>query len=132
MAEITYGPRGLELMAAGASAADALARLLADDDGRDTRQVAMIDAAGNAVVHTGDRCISEAGHLVGDGWTVEANMMRRTGVPEAMAEALSKAADGPLADAARAIDPGWGDLLRRLPAAGLWPTDEDVIERLLT
>ncbi|MEY2419061.1 MAG: hypothetical protein QOG90_1741 [Actinomycetota bacterium] len=98
MAEITYGPRGLQLMGAGESASTALAALLAEDEGRDTRQVAMIDADGDAAAHTGARCIAEAGHIVGDGWTVEANMMRRAGVPEAMAESLAATAAQPLAD----------------------------------
>ena len=230
MAEITYGPRGLQLMAAGESAATALAALVAEDEGRDTRQVAMVDADGNAAAHTGARCIAEASHIVGDGWTVEANMMRRAGVPEAMADVVAKSEGQPLADrllaaldvaeaaggdvrgkqsvamlivpaegepwarelelrvedhvdplgemrrlvgmhrayrggddevmgdnyelkfwqliglaangqmedasallkAACAVDPGWGELLRRLPAAGLWPLGEDVIDQLLS
>ncbi len=98
MAEITYGPRGLELMRSGASAGDALTALLAEDDGRETRQVAMVDAQGCAVAHTGDLCIADASHLAGDGWTVEANMMRNPGVPEAMAEAIARHSADPLAD----------------------------------
>lgn len=98
MAEITYGPRGLVLMRGGASPADALAELLAADDGRDTRQVAMVAATGDAAAHTGARCIAEASHIVGDGWTVEANMMRSRGVPEAMAGALATHAEAALVD----------------------------------
>jgi uncharacterized Ntn-hydrolase superfamily protein len=91
MAEPSYGPRGLELMASGRPAEEALALLLADDDGRDTRQIGFVDPNGSVGVHTGERCIAEAGHLVGDGWTVQANMMRDKGVPEAMAAAFADA-----------------------------------------
>jgi uncharacterized Ntn-hydrolase superfamily protein len=96
MAEPSYGPRGLELMRGGRPAAEALALLVAEDDGRDTRQVAFVDAAGSVAVHTGERCIADAGHVSGAGWTVQANMMRDPGVPEAMAAAFT-AAEGALA-----------------------------------
>lgn len=98
MAEISYGPKALALLANGASASDALNELVAADDGRAQRQVAVVDSAGNAAVHTGEQCIAFASHIVGDGWTVEANMMRREGVPEAMAGALDRAAEQPLAN----------------------------------
>jgi uncharacterized Ntn-hydrolase superfamily protein len=98
MAEISYGPKALALLANGASASDALNELVAADDGRAQRQVAVVDSAGNAAVHTGEQCIAFASHIVGDGWTVEANMMRREGVPEAMAGALDCAAEQPLAN----------------------------------
>ena len=68
-------------MATGASASDTLATLVAADDGGLNRQVAMVDAQGRAAAHTGANCIAFAGHIVGDGWTVEANMMRHAGVP---------------------------------------------------
>jgi uncharacterized Ntn-hydrolase superfamily protein len=123
MAEISYGPRGLQLMGAGESASTALAALLAEDDGRDTRQVAMVDADGDAAVHTGARCIAEAGHIVGDGWTVEANMMRGAGVPEAMADALTATAAEPLADrllaALDAAEAAGGDVRGKQSAAML-------------
>lgn len=82
-----YGPLGLELMTKGASAREALPRLLANDEGRALRQVAMVDAAGRAAAHTGERCIEAAGHLVGEGFSVQANMMATTEVWPAMARA---------------------------------------------
>ncbi len=97
--EPAYGPRGLELMRAGASAPDALRRLLGEDDAEAVRQVAFIDAGGRTAVHTGARCIREAGHQVADGVSVQANMMERPTVPGAMLEAF-RAADGELAAAA--------------------------------
>ncbi|MEY2568801.1 MAG: hypothetical protein QOE35_3330 [Actinomycetota bacterium] len=89
IAEPSYGPRGLDAMRAGRSASVALATLTAEDDDREQRQVAYVDARGEVAVHTGDRCIAEAGHATGDGFSAQANMMRGTGVPEAMAEAFS-------------------------------------------
>src|SRR5690242_9097789 len=61
-AEISYGPRGLKLMGAGTSAADALAQLTAADKLAARRQVAMVDAHGRVAAHTGADCIPHAGH----------------------------------------------------------------------
>jgi len=100
--KIDYGPLGLERMRAGLAAGAALAGLVAEDDGRDLRQVAMVDALGRATAHTGERCIAEAGHMVGDGFSVQANMMASDAVWPAMA---------------RAYQCGSGDLAARLLAA---------------
>ncbi len=118
--EPAYGPRGLEQMRAGTTASAALAALLADDAGRDTRQVAMVDVAGRAAAHTGARCIVAAGHHVGDGYAVQANMMASATVWPAMAEAF-QVARGPLADrllaALDAAERAGGDLRGRQSAA---------------
>ncbi len=97
MVEVSYGPKGLALMEAGRSASHALATLLAADEGRSLRQVAMVDATGEVAVHTGESCIAEAGHLSGDGWSVQANIMRSDVVIPAMADALG-ASTGDFAD----------------------------------
>lgn len=89
---VSYGPLGLDQMRAGTPPTEALEALIADDNGAAMRQVAMVSAAGDVAVHTGDRCIAEAGHVTGDGWSAQANMMRDTGVPEAMGEAFEAAA----------------------------------------
>ena len=94
--EPRYGPRGLDAMRAGETPTDALARLTAADDDRALRQVAFVDAQGRVVAHTGDRCIAHAGHVTGDGFSCQANMMRDPGVPDAMAAAFT-ASSGPLA-----------------------------------
>jgi len=94
--ERSYGPFGLQLMKAGHSAADALAGLVAADEGERFRQVGMVDAEGRAAAHTGSGCVRECGHLVGDGFTVQANMMGRDTVWGAMATAY-QAAEGTLA-----------------------------------
>ncbi len=73
--ERSYGPRGLDLMREGDSAPEALARLLAADLGRDMRQVAMVDAAGRVAAHTGSLCVAFAGHVLGDGFSCQGNIM---------------------------------------------------------
>src|SRR5438874_13160973 len=60
--EVSYGPRALELLAAGAGANEALAQLVAGDPGAATRQVALVDAQGEVAVHTGPTCVPFAGH----------------------------------------------------------------------
>jgi uncharacterized Ntn-hydrolase superfamily protein len=86
-AEESYGPLGLERMGEGASPADALAALLDLDPGNDTRQVGMVDASGRSAAYTGSRCVEAAGHVTGDGLSIQANMMERPTVWPAMADA---------------------------------------------
>ena len=91
-----YGPRGLELMKSGLSAEQALDALLLVDEGRDVRQVAFVDTDGNVAAHTGAKCIESAGHHVGDGYSVQANMMLNDMVVPAMANAY-ESTEGDLA-----------------------------------
>lgn len=84
--EVSYGPLGLTLMKAGKRAPQALAALLAADPRQDQRQVAMVDIHGNVATHTGARCIAAAGHRTGNGYSVQANLMLRATVWDAMAE----------------------------------------------
>jgi uncharacterized Ntn-hydrolase superfamily protein len=87
----SYGKLGLDLMRAGRSAPDALKALLAGDDGRDVRQVAMIDAQGGVAAHTGAKDIPAAGHIVGKGYSVQANLMLNDRVWPAMSRAFENA-----------------------------------------
>lgn len=96
-AEASYGPLGLALMRAGKTASEALTGLLASDTQAEGRQVAMVDTLGNVATHTGKRCIEEAGHRQGKNYSVQANLMLRDTVWDAMAEAF-EAANGDLAD----------------------------------
>lgn len=93
----SYGPLGLQLMEAGKSPEETLAGLVAADAGQASRQVAMVDAEGRVAAHTGDSTIAEAGHHVGDQFSVQANMMLKSTVPSAMAEAF-QASTGDLVD----------------------------------
>ena len=98
----SYGKLGLDLMRAGKSAPDALKALLAGDDGRDVRQVAMIDAQGRVMAHTGSKDIPAAGHIVGKDYSVQANLMLNDKVWPAMS---------------RAFETTKGDLAERMMAA---------------
>jgi uncharacterized Ntn-hydrolase superfamily protein len=94
---IDHGPLALDLLERGLAAEAALhARGEADEDFA-VRQVAVLDASGRVAVHTGASCIPEAGHRRGDGFSCQANMMRRDTVWDAMAAAF-ESADGALAD----------------------------------
>jgi uncharacterized Ntn-hydrolase superfamily protein len=117
-----YGPRGLELMKSGLSAPQALSALVKVDEGRGVRQVAFIDTAGKVAAHTGAKCIESAGHHVGDGYSVQANMMLNDLVVPAMSKAY-ESAEGDLADrlmsALRAAQDVGGDIRGKQSAAML-------------
>ncbi|NUO82297.1 DUF1028 domain-containing protein [candidate division KSB1 bacterium] len=82
-----YGPLGLDLLRAGKTAQQTLAGLIAADPGEAVRQVAIIDAKGNVAAHTGKKCIPAAGHIVGENFSVQANLMLHDKVWPAMDEA---------------------------------------------
>ena len=117
-----YGPRGLELMRSGLTAEQALAALVEVDEGRAVRQVAFVDAAGNVGAHTGGSCIESAGQHVGDGFSVQANMMLNDRVVPAMRQAY-ESAEGDLAErlmrALEAAQAAGGDIRGRQSAAML-------------
>jgi uncharacterized Ntn-hydrolase superfamily protein len=120
VAEVTYGPRALELMSAGASAQEALDRLTGQDPGAAVRQVAMVDGSGAVAVHTGADCVQFAGHVTAHQVSCQANMMRSERVWPAMLEAF-EAADGELAwrllAALEAAEAAGGDTRGRQSAA---------------
>ena len=120
MVQVSYGPLGLDRMREGLSASEALAELLAADDGRELRQVAMVDAQGRVAAHTGARCIAEAGHQTGEGFSVQANIMANREVWPAMARAYREA-QGDLAErllaALDAAQAAGGDLRGKQSAA---------------
>lgn len=87
----SYGPRGLELMEAGIAPAEALARLLEEDDLREFRQVALLDARGETAAHTGAECIAETGSVAGAGYSAQGNMLRSDRVVAALAHAYEEA-----------------------------------------
>ncbi|MBS1679108.1 MAG: DUF1028 domain-containing protein [Actinobacteria bacterium] len=120
--EPAYGPRGLERMRAGRTAPEALAELLAADELRAVRQVAMVDAHGGIVAHTGAECMPFAGQEVGHHHSCQANLMRSGEVWGAMSEAYL-GAGGTLAerllDALDAGEAAGGDLRGRQSAAVL-------------
>ena len=120
LADPAYGKLGLDLMRARKSAPDSLAGLLASDPMKEIRQVAMIDAHGQVAAHTGALTIPEAGHVVGDGFSVQANLMLKKSVWPAMAQAYTSA-KGELVDrlmaALDAAEAEGGDIRGRQSAA---------------
>ena len=93
-----YGPKGLDLMAQGKSAEEALQILVEADSGRDYRQVAFMDVNGLVSTYTGKSCISSASHAMGENYSVQANMMLNDDVVPAMSKAFTEHEDLPLAE----------------------------------
>lgn len=94
----SLGILGLGLLKKGYTAQQALDSLLKNDEGRDVRQVAIVDNMGNVAVHTGKSCIQFASHIKGNQFSVQSNMMLTDKVPAAMAEAFQKSTGKKLAD----------------------------------
>jgi len=97
MVDPGYGPRCLDLLESGVSAADALEQVRRADDDREVRQVGVVGATGEVASFTGSMCIDHVGTVRGDGYGTQANMMAADGVCEAMAEAFESSA-GSLAE----------------------------------
>jgi uncharacterized Ntn-hydrolase superfamily protein len=118
--EVSYGPKGLELLSAGRPAQEALDRLVDQDMGAPLRQVAIVDAEGRVAAHTGGACVPSCAHAFGDGYSVQGNMLASDSVWEAMGPAFEKA-DGDLAErlmvALEAAEAAGGDVRGRQSAA---------------
>jgi uncharacterized Ntn-hydrolase superfamily protein len=119
-ANTAYGPDGIALMRGGLSAAAALERLIAADEGRDQRQAGLVDCRGGAAAYTGPGCYAWAGHHVGDGFTCQGNILTGGETIEAMAAAFT-GTTGALGDrlyaALHAGDRAGGDRRGRQSAA---------------
>jgi uncharacterized Ntn-hydrolase superfamily protein len=87
---VAYGPEGLEMMAGGRSAVETLHALTAADEQRERRQAGIIDREGKAASFTGDGCYHWAGHVVGDGYACQGNLLV-PGTVEAMAAEFERA-----------------------------------------
>ncbi len=118
--KVDYGPKGLRLLSTGVDPQAALDALIAMDPQREVRQVAMVDARGRTAAWTGGKCIQPAGHQVGEGYSVQANLMAKDTVWPAMARAF-EAAQGDLASrmlaALEAAQAEGGDIRGRQAAA---------------
>lgn len=84
----SFGLRGLDLLKQGKTPKEAVENLLSDDEGRDVRQVAILDTQGRVATHTGSKCIKKAGHIIGENFSVQANMMLSEQVWPSMAKAF--------------------------------------------
>ena len=125
LVDVRYGPLGLELMATGRSATEALDALTSSDPQSAVRQVAMIDAKGDVANHTGDRCIAKtsmtsATNAAGYTLSCQANLMEKDGVAEAMRKAFVRT-PGEMSErlmaALEAAEAAGGDIRGRQSAA---------------
>jgi uncharacterized Ntn-hydrolase superfamily protein len=89
LANIGYGPEGLALLEQGMPAPDVLNQLLAADEERDHRQVGIVDYEGRVAAHTGPACHHWAGHVIGDGFCCQGNLLAGEAVVSQMAEAFT-------------------------------------------
>jgi uncharacterized Ntn-hydrolase superfamily protein len=98
-ANVSYGYRGLDLMEGGLSAEQTIQELIKDDPDKDLRQVGVVDKNGQASAFTGDGCYEWAGHIIGEGFTCQGNILV-PGTVDAMAERFEKVRkqEGELAD----------------------------------
>ncbi len=119
---LAWGAEGLALLATGATADEALARLVAADTEPAGRQAGIVDRFGNAATYTGPRCMDWAGGTTGDGFACQGNILAGPEVVEEMADAYQRTA-GPFAQrllaALDAGDEAGGDRRGRQAAAML-------------
>jgi uncharacterized Ntn-hydrolase superfamily protein len=94
---VSYGSKGLVLLKKGLTAEEVVERLVSEDDGRDYRQLGIVDAKGNAASYTGTKCLEWAGGRTGRGYAVQGNIVASGEVVEAMAKAY-ESAEGDLSE----------------------------------
>src|SRR6266550_1373856 len=92
-----YGPQGLDLLREGLSAHDVVDRLTGADEGRDHRQLGVVDAQGNAATYTGKECMDWAGGRTGEGYAAQGNILVSGATVDALAETFEATAGKPLA-----------------------------------
>lgn len=119
-ANVSFGPRGLQLLKQGMGAKLALDNLIASDEAREMRQLAIVDAKGGVATYTGRKCIPSAGHVIGADHSVQANLMINDRVWPAMDRAF-RSAEGALSErmllALEAGEATGGDIRGRQSAA---------------
>jgi uncharacterized Ntn-hydrolase superfamily protein len=121
-ANVTWKGAALAMLDEGATASVTVERLVADDDAPTHRQLGVVDHEGGAAAHTGADCLDWAGHLVGDGVTLQGNILAGPQVLEAMQQSWGATADEPdlgrrLLAALQAGDAAGGDRRGRQSAA---------------
>lgn len=93
-----YGPAGLDALERGLSPREVVDRVTAPDEGRDHRQLHVIDSSGATAAHTGAACIEWCGHRAGAGFSVAGNMLAGPQVIEATAQAYEQNSRLPFAE----------------------------------
>jgi uncharacterized Ntn-hydrolase superfamily protein len=103
----TYGPRGLELLARGLSPEDVIASLMQPDEGREHRQLHLVDAQGRVAARSGRECVGWFGPQTHDGFSVAGNMLAGPQVVAETARAYAAGLDAPFAERLiRALESG--------------------------
>ncbi len=139
LVNISFGPIALAMLGEGVPAPQVIAALVASDADAHRRQVAVVDATGRVGAWTGEGCIPEASHHIGEGYSVQANMMTNPSVVPAMAAAFESAGGdlaGRMLAALQAAQAEGGDI-RGMQSAALrvvsgrredpfWRTDYDL------
>jgi uncharacterized Ntn-hydrolase superfamily protein len=98
LANVAYGPAGLALLRQGQSAIDVVAELTRADDGRDDRQLGIVDERGGSATFTGRACIEWAGGLTGECFAAQGNILVSESTVYALAETFLAAGGSPLAE----------------------------------
>ncbi len=96
-ANVSYGPRGLDILESGKNASTTLKMLLENDEKREHRQVGIVDSKGQAIAHTGRECMEWASHFIGDGFVCQGNILASENVVVDMADAY-ESTEGDLID----------------------------------
>ena len=119
-ANVSYGPRGLELLATGASAQETIDHLTGDDPGAPERQIGVVDGGGGSATFTGPECFDWAGGRAGPGYAAQGNLLVGAAVVEALADTF-EGTEGPLVErllaSLRAGEEAGGDRRGRQSAA---------------
>lgn len=147
-----YGPKAIALLEQGLSPAEVVKRITDEDPGRDTRQVAVIDAKGRSAVYTGKRVIDRnsdpkdlvhlggyAGHVTGENFSVQGNTLASREVVEAMAAAYKNGKGSMAERLMAALDAGQskGGDTRGMQSAGILvvrpipPGSDSTVERIV-
>jgi uncharacterized Ntn-hydrolase superfamily protein len=98
LANIAYGPDGLGLLRQGRSATEVVAELTAADDGRDERQLGVVDREGRSATFTGGSCLDWAGGIAGDCFAAQGNILVSGETVDALAGTFAASAGRPLAE----------------------------------
>jgi uncharacterized Ntn-hydrolase superfamily protein len=98
LANVSYGPRGLELLRDGLSAQETISRVTEADEDRDHRQAGVVDARGRAATYTGSSCLEWAGGVTGDGYAAQGNILVSKETVTALARTFEARAPRPLAE----------------------------------
>jgi uncharacterized Ntn-hydrolase superfamily protein len=96
LANMRYGPDGLALLREGLSAAEVVERLTEADEGRNDRQLGVVDGAGRSATFTGSACLEWAGGVAGDGYAAQGNILVSQETVEALAQTFEQTAGRPL------------------------------------